>query len=144
MDENSDLKQSEIIGYTVMLIAMSTIFIGIRSYRNVQLDRVISFGKAFTVGLYIALIASTMYVLSWMVLSEYVLTDFMEVYWNSSVEQLNSSGLSQEEIDLQLESMKNWMEMYKNPLIKFLITYMEILPIGLLVSLVSAVILRKK
>ncbi len=85
-----------------------------------------------------------MYVLSWMVLSEYVLTDFMEVYWNSSVEQLNSSGLSQEEIDLQLESMKNWMEMYKNPLIKFLITYMEILPIGLLVSLVSAVILRKK
>tara|TARA_B100000508_G_C11456740_1_gene277101 strand:- start:298 stop:537 length:240 start_codon:yes stop_codon:yes gene_type:complete len=79
-----------------------------------------------------------------MVLSEYVLTDFMEVYWNSSVEQLNSSGLSQEEIDLQLESMKNWMEMYKNPLIKFLITYMEILPIGLLVSLVSAVILRKK
>jgi len=79
-----------------------------------------------------------------MLLSEFVVTDFMEVYWNSSVEQLQSSGLSQAEIDAQLEQMKSWMEMYKNPLVKFFITYMEILPVGLLVSLVSAFILKKK
>lgn len=144
MDENSDIKHSEILGYTVMLVAMSMIFIGVRSYRNNQLNGVISFGKAFVLGLYIALIASTMYVISWMLLSEFVVTDFMEVYWNSSVEQLQSSGLSQAEIDAQLEQMKSWMEMYKNPLVKFFITYMEILPVGILVSLVSAFILKKK
>jgi len=59
MDENSDIKHSEILGYTVMLVAMSMIFIGVRSYRNNQLNGVISFGKAFVLGLYIALIAST-------------------------------------------------------------------------------------
>jgi len=144
MDENSDIKHSKILGYTVMLVAMSMIFIGVRSYRNNQLNGVMSFGKAFVLGLYIALIASTMYVISWMLLSEFVVTDFMEVYWNSSVEQLQSSGLSQAEIDAQLEQMKSWMEMYKNPLVKFFITYMEILPVGILVSLVSAFILKKK
>lgn len=144
MDANSDLKQSEILGYTVMLVAMSSIFIGIRSYRNHQLNGVISFGKAFQLGFYIALFASTMYVLSWMFLSEFILTDFMQIYWENSVEQLNSSGLSQAEIDLRLSEMKSWMEMYENPIVKFFFTYIEILPIGILVSLVSALILKKK
>lgn len=144
MDTETDMGNAEILGYTSMIVALSTIFIGIRTYRNNQLDGVISFGKAFLTGLYIALIASTLYVITWMILSEFFMPEFMETYWNSSVEKLNASGLSQAEIDVELSSMKSMMEMYKNPFFKMLITYMEILPVGILVSLISAFVLKKK
>lgn len=143
-DENTDMSQSEVMGYATMVVALSTIFLGIRNYRNNELHGVISFGKAFTVGLYIALIASTMYVLTWMVISHFYMPNFMEIYVQNTIEDMQGAGSTQDEIDAQLESMQSMMEMYKNPFFKVLITYAEILPIGLLISLISAVVLKRK
>lgn len=144
MDENTDMGNAELIGYTTMLVALSTIFIGIRNYRNSELKGVISFGKAFQVGLYIALIASTLYVATWMIISDLYLPNFAENYKNAAIANMEAQGNTQAQINDELESMAEWMEMYKNPLLKALITYMEILPVGLLVSLISAFILKKK
>ena len=144
MDENTDMGNAELLGYATMIVSLSTIYIGIRSYRNTVLNGTISFGNAFKIGLYIALIASTLYVVTWMILSEFFIPEFIETYWNSAVEKLNASGMSQAEIDQEMESMKSMMELYKNPFFKFLITYMEILPVGVLISLISAFILKKK
>ncbi|MBL4710630.1 MAG: DUF4199 domain-containing protein [Flavobacteriales bacterium] len=144
MDENSDMSNSELIGYASMLVALSTIFVGIRNYRNKELNGIISFGKAFLIGLYIALIASTLYVLTWMVISDLFLPDFMETYINTSVANMKGAGSTQAEINAHLETMKTWAEVYKNPIYKALMTYMEILPVGILVSLISSFILKKK
>jgi len=127
-----------------MIVSLSTIFIGIRSYRNNELKGVISFGKAFLVGLYIALIASTLYVISWMVLSHFFMPDFMENYLAASVTNMQEAGKSQIEIDNFLAEMSDWAELYKNPFFKAMFTYIEILPVGIIVSLISAVILKKK
>lgn len=144
MDENSDMGNAQLIGYATMIVSLSTIFIGIKSYRDKELNGIISFGKAFLVGLYIALIASTMYVLCWMVISDLFLPDFMENYVNATVEQMREAEAAQSEIDATLAEMNDMMEMYKNPVFKILITYVEILPVGLLISLISAAILKKK
>ena len=143
-DENTDMSQSELLGYATMVVALSTIFIGIRNYRNNELDGIISFGKAFKVGLYIALIASTMYVLTWMVVSHFYMPNFMEIYIQNTTDTMQAAGNTQDEIDAKLESMDSMMEMYKNPFFKALITYAEILPVGLLISLISAGVLKKK
>ena len=144
IDENTDMSQSELLGYATMIVALSTIFIGVRNYRNNQLNGVISFGKAFTVGLYIALIASTMYVITWMVMSHFYMPNFMDTYVQGTVAKMQEAGSTQAEIDAQIESMQGMIEMYKNPFFKILITYSEILPVGLLISLISAAILKKK
>ncbi len=139
-----NMENGEIIGYTVMIIALSTIFFGVRTYRDQHLGGSISFGKAFTIGLYIALVASTIYVLSWLVISGTVRQDFMNEYYTHTVEELRQSDLPEAEVEAKIAEMDEFREMYKNPLVKIGVTYLEILPVGLLVSLISAFLLRRR
>lgn len=144
LEGSEDMQWGEVIGYAGILIALSSIFFGIRKYRDDRLQGKISFGKAFLCGLYIALIASTLYVLCWMFLSAFFFPDFGTEYFNQQIEQLQNSGLPKAEIQSEKQSMMQMMEYYENPIFKFFITYIEILPLGILISLISAGILRKK
>jgi hypothetical protein len=135
---------SMVLGYASMIIAFSFVFVGIKNYRDKYLNGSITFGKAFMTGLWITLIASTMYVIVWAIDYHYFLPDFMDKYSAHMVEQLKSSGLPQAEMDAKLEEMKSMKEMYKNPVWFSLFTYLEILPVGLLISLISSLILKRK
>src|SRR6185312_9739371 len=54
-----------VIGYTSMVLAFLLVFFGIRSYRENIGGGAISFGRAFSVGILIVLIASACYVVTW-------------------------------------------------------------------------------
>ncbi len=133
-----------ILGYTSMLIAFSAIFFGIRAIRDKQLNGEISFGKAFKVGLLITIIASTLYVISWMIIVNTYGSGFMEEYYTQSVAKMEASGMATADIEKRKAEMIKIQEMYKSPFVKVGLTYMEILPIGILVSLITALILRRK
>ncbi len=139
MYSKTDFKGNDFVGYTALIVLFSLIFFGVRNYRNKHPDRVISFGKAFKTGALIALIASTMYVVIWLFYYYLLVPDFIDVYTSH---MLNNCA----DADLQAKTaqMANFKEMYKNPLFVILITYSEVLPIGLVVALVSALILKKK
>jgi len=53
------------IGYTIMVASFLLIYFGIRSYRNNTLAGQISFGRAFACGILIALITTVCYVAMW-------------------------------------------------------------------------------
>jgi len=142
--ESTDMDMAEIIGYAGIFIALTSIFFGIKKVRDDQYNGVISFGKAFKVGFLIALIASTLYVLTWMVLSDLYFPDFGDQYFNAEVEKLRASGLGEQELETQIQEMRSFMDMYQNPLVKFFMTYIEILPPGILLSLIFAAVLKKK
>jgi len=138
------MKHGELIGFATMIIAFTTIFFAIRAYRDKYNGGEIKFGKAFLIGLYITLIASTLYVASWMLISGTYGKNYMDQYYENAIEEIRESDMSQEEIDLQIRSMQQFQEMYKNPFVKIGVTYMEILPVGLVISLISAGLLRKR
>lgn len=140
----ADYGTSMLIGYASMLIAFSLIFVGIRNYRDKYNAGVISFGKAFQTGILIALIASTMYVVAWMIDYFFFVPDFMEKYSTHMLDELKASGASQAEIDAQTKEMAEFGVMYQNPFFNAMMTYMEILPVGLLVTLISSFILKRK
>ena len=136
---NPSDKANDIVGYAAMVVMFSLIFFGIRNYRNKQLNGIITFGKAFKTGALIALVGSTIYVIVWLFYYYLVVPDFIEVYTERVLNTCSPSDL-----EAKTKQMASFKEMYKNPLFIILITYTEVLPIGLVVALVSALILKKK
>ena len=133
-----------IIGYTTMLVSFLLVFFGIRSYRENVGGGQISFGRAFSVGILIMFIACLCYILMWQILYSTVFPDFFEKYTAYEIEQLRASGATQAVIDAQAEEMRKLGVLYQNPLIRAAFTFLEPLPIGLPVTLISALILRRK
>jgi hypothetical protein len=141
---NVDYDTSMLIGYASMLIALSLVYVGIRNYRDKYSGGVISFGKAFKIGLMIVLIASTIYVVAWLIDYYFFIPDFLEKYSAQTLDKLKAGGASQIEIDKKTKEMANFAEMYKNPFFNAMMTYVEILPVGLIVTLISSLILKRK
>jgi drug/metabolite transporter (DMT)-like permease len=142
--ENMDNDWGMILGFTTMIIAFAFIFVAVRKYRENYGHGAITFGQALKIGLLIALIGSTMYVVSWLIDYYLFVPDFMDTFTAHTMEKLKASGASQAEITATAAQMANYKEMYKNPLFVTLFTYMEILPVGILFSLLAAFTMKKK
>ena len=132
------------IGYTAIVLSFLLVFFGIRSYRENVGNGSITFGRAFGVGILITLISCAFYVVTWEIIYFKLMPDFADKFTNYAVEQVRASGASQQAIDAKLQEMKSFVAMYNNPLMNAAITFTEPFPIGLIVTLISAAILRKK
>ena len=134
-----------IIGFSAMVVAFSFVFVGIKNYRDKQNGGVITFGKAFLLGCMISLIASTIYVATWAVEFHFFLPDFMDKYSAMQIKQLHESGISGASLDTAIKEIETASYNYKNNAFFFtMYTYMEILPVGIFITLISSVILKRK
>jgi hypothetical protein len=138
------VQKAEIIGYTTMVLSFLLVFFGIRSFRDNVADGTITFGRAFQVGILITLISCACYVLTWEILYFNFMHDFVDKYAAVMVEQVRASGGTPEAIQTKLQQMKRFKELYENPLINAAITFIEPFPIGLGITLLSSLALRKK
>jgi len=132
-----------IIGYTGMLIAFSFIYVAIKNYRDKINGGTINFGKAFLIGLFISLIASAFYVVAWAIVYHNFMPDFMDKYAAIEIEKAKASGTSAVDINAMAAEMESFKEMYKQPFWFVAMTLGEILPVGLLVSLITALFLKR-
>ena len=133
-----------IVGYTTMIVAFMLVFFGIRSYRENVNDGHITFGRAFAVGILITVIACVCYVIAWEILYFKFMPDFWDKYTRYVIEKVKASGATQQVIDAKLLEMKSFKSMYDNPIINAAMTFIEPFPVGLIVTLISAAILRRK
>ena len=140
----SGFENSELVGYTTMVLAFLLVYFGIRSYRDKVADGTVSFGRGLVVGLLIMLIASVCYSLTWQVARNTIAPDFNEKYIAHVVDKAKKSGATEAQIAAQKKEISEFMEMYKNPLISFALTCLEPLPVGLLFALGSAWALSRK
>ena len=129
-------------GYLVMLVALSLIFVGVKRYRDVECGGVIRFGRAFGLGLSIAAVAGLIYVIGWEIYLAASGWDFMADYTDSIVKDMRAKGATAAAIDAKMTEMQGMAEMYKKPWMRMPMTFAEIFPVGLLVALVSAALLR--
>ena len=133
-----------LLGYTTIVLSFLLVYFGIRSYRDEVSSGAITFGKAFAVGISITLISCLFYVATWEVLYFKFMPDFMDKYGAHVVGKLRASGASDAVVLAKVEEMKKYKEMYDNPLINAAMTFIEPFPVGLLITLISAAVLRRK
>lgn len=134
-----------LVGYTTMVIALSVIFVAIKSYRDKQAGGAITFWKGVQIGLLISLIASAMYALTWEYLYADMGSEFIVKMTEHQVNELQTNGASAAEIEKVRAEMAEFGKSYENPLFRFPLTlFIEMFPVGIVVTLISAALLRRK
>jgi hypothetical protein len=142
--EQIGFDQGAIVGYTSMVIAFLMVFFGVRSYRDNVEGGSVTFGRAFAVGLMIAVVASVCYVATWEIAYYQFVPDFGDKYAAYAIEKARQSGATDAEIAAQVKEMAEFNAMYKNPLVNIAITLLEPLPVGIAFALVTAGVLGRR
>ena len=135
---------SMLLGYTMMVASFLLVYFGIRSYRDNNLAGQISFGRAFSCGILITLITCVCYVATWEVIYFNFMPHFMDSYFAAQIHKVQSSGFDPATTAARVTAIQHSQQLYKNPFVNMADTFMEPLPVGLLITLISAAILRRK
>ena len=140
---DGDFQVLEWLGYLIMLVALSLVFVGIRQYRDQELGGVITFGKAALTGIAISAVASIVYVAVWEIYLAATDYAFIGEYTAGLIESQRADGLQGPELEAFINEMEAMNANYARPLYRLPLTFVEIFPVGLLVTLISAAVLRK-
>ena len=133
-----------IVGYTTMVLAFLLIFFGVRSYRDNIAGGTVRFGRAFAVGALIGVLASACYVATWEVVYFNFEPDFLSKYQAHELEKARANGESPEALARKKSEMEKMEKLYQNPAINAAMTFMEPLPVALIMALVSAGVLSRR
>jgi hypothetical protein len=137
MPENGAL-----IGYATILVALTGVFLGVKHYRDKEKGGVIKFLPALGVGLGISAVASLGWVIAWEISLAVTKFDFVTAYYGAMIEQAQADGATAEKIAQMRTEQEGFASMYSNPVIRMGITFVEMFPIGVVISLISAALLR--
>jgi len=138
-----DLENGMVFGYATMIIALSLVFFGVKSYRDNNGGH-ITFLKGLQVGILISLICGVCYAASWELYYRGSGQEFLQKYTAHNLDKMKQDGASDAEIEKARADAEKFMEIYENFFVRFGFTLMEILPVGIIVTLISAALLRKR
>ncbi|HEY6985106.1 MAG TPA: DUF4199 domain-containing protein [Rhodanobacteraceae bacterium] len=144
LEGHTPLAWGMVIGYVTMLIALSTVFVAIKRYRDTELGGVIGFWPALGLGIGISVVAGILYALCWEAAIGITHMDFATTYANTLIDQKKAAGVTGEALAQLTAEMERFKVQYANPLYRLPMTFTEIFPVGVLVSLVSAGLLRNR
>lgn len=142
LGDHPDAPWGVLVGYLIMLVALSVVFVAVKRRRDTELGGVIRFWPAFGHGIGISAIASVIYVLAWEAALAVTHMDFAARYADAIVARQKAEGLGGPALEQLIGQMAEFRRQYANPLYRLPMTLAEILPVGALVSLVSAGLLR--
>ncbi|MDX5319446.1 MAG: DUF4199 domain-containing protein [Bacteroidota bacterium] len=142
--EHADNQTGMMVGYSIMSLGFILLIFGVRKIRNERGDAKWNFAWALWSGLAMMLIACSVYSLSWTVYISNFDPDWMQRYVQSTLEAMQSKGSSPSEIEAAQKEMAGYVGYYENPFMVFLITLTEPMPPGILISLITAIVFRKK
>lgn len=129
-------------GYLMMVLALSLIFFGVKRLRDRELGGAIRFVPALLAGLGISVVASVIYVIGWEITLAVTNFAFVDTYSTAAIEAARAKGASAADVAVVVAQMDEFRRQYANPLIRLSFTFIEIFPVGCLISVISAALLR--
>jgi hypothetical protein len=143
MGSSIGMETGMVIGYTTMVLAFLLVFFGVRSYRDNVGGGQVGFGRALAVGSLIVLVASVCYVATWELIYFKLNPEYAEGFRTAALERAREEGGTPAQVERRVAQAQVWADRYDNPAINAAITFVEPLPVGLIVVLVSAGILSR-
>ena len=132
-----------LVGYLTQIVALTTVFIGIKTFRDKERGGVIKFLPAFLVGLGISAIASLGWVIAWEIVLSVTKLDFGKMMVEMTTQQATANGLTGAELEQKVAEAEEFGKLYMaNPLVRVPVTFVEMFPVGAIISLISALLLR--
>ena len=131
------------VGYLVMLIALALVFVGVKKYRDDHLGGVIRFSTALGVGAAISAVACFFYAASWELYLYMTDYSFMRDYLRSTIEAKRLAGASGADLAMFESDMAALAKDYEHPVYRTLLTLREIAPVAIIVTFISASLLKK-
>jgi hypothetical protein len=137
-------ESSLFVGYTIIVLSFLLVFFGIRSYRDNVGAGQITFVRGFAVGIAITLVTCVFYVAVWEIVYFNFMPNFMTEYNAHILEKAKAAGKSDAQIQKLAEELRKSKEAYDHVVYNSEVTFLEPFPVGLLMTLLSAAILRKR
>ncbi len=144
LEHRMGARWSMAVGYTTMVLSFLIVFVGVKQYRDTECGGSISFGRALAAGVLMMLISCFCYVAMWEVLSATAEKNFAHAYADGMIKRAKSSGLGGAALEAKIAEAHKFETMYANPLHRMSMTLLEPLPVGMVMALVTAGMLRRK
>jgi hypothetical protein len=132
-----------VVGYTTMVAAFLLVFFGIKSYRDNVAGGEIGFWRALAIGALITVISSACYTLTWEAVF-FGRPDFAARFMAFQTDHIRETAANEADARKRLADAQHFAELYMNPAYNSALTFLEPLPVGLVIALVSAGILSRK
>jgi Protein of unknown function (DUF4199) len=139
----ASLAVQEVAGYLTMFLAMIFVFMGIRHYRDRINGGSLSFVQGLKIGILIVLIPSVFFGLFDILYTEVIKPDWLDTYYAAYMERIKAST-PPEKLARALEKANREKEIFANPVYQFLLMSATVFIIGLMVTIISALTLRRK
>jgi hypothetical protein len=142
--DTSDFEKGESVRYIFITAAFMMIYLGIREYRDKKMGGAITFNITFRTGLLITIIASACYAIAWLVYFNFIDESFTDRYTMFMTEKIKAGDKSPSEIENEITLFSENMSNYKKPGIMGLYTFLEVFPIGLVISVLCGLLMKRK
>ena len=142
--EKVGFERAEIFGYATLVLSALMIFFGVRSYRENVAGGTLSFGKGLLVGVGIALVAAICYVAVWMLVYYSFFPDFYDKFAVHMLDKAKNDGASPERLAAVAAQADEIRKISGKPVLVVAMTFAESFPIGVVASVLSAGILRRR
>ncbi|MBK7477615.1 MAG: DUF4199 domain-containing protein [Haliscomenobacter sp.] len=126
-----------ILTYGIMIAA---IVMAVKQHRDTELGGLISFKRAFGLGMFVILIIGAITMVWTFVYMSYINPDMVDQIMEAAQEKQQAQGLSDE----QLEAASGMMGMIMKPWFMAISAFVGTLLIGLIISLIVAAIMKKE
>jgi ABC-type sugar transport system permease subunit len=138
-------KTQEVLGYATMITSLIFVYFGIKHYKDYELNGEIDFKTAFIVGALISIFAALGFGLMDAIYVAYINPDFMNEYTAYEIGLLEArTDLTPEELNFEKLSVQKQSEAFGSPLVMFFVMTMTVLVIGVIISILSALVLQRK
>ncbi len=139
---NVSYEMAEVAGYLTMVLSMIFVFAGIRHYRDHVNNGTLSFGQGLKVGALIVLVPAVAFGLFDILYTSVLNPSWADEYIIYQIEKIKASAPAAE-VEEEIKKFQRNMDMFKNPFFQFLLMTGTVYIIGLIVTIISSLALRR-